>query len=132
MNKRLEIYILSSFLKHLKPGITIKEIFTQLKAYSVTKSEHINYFLKDLNVDIYQLLGELQDFYLDWEGKFEIDLSDPPVIRDSYFEIQKGKYLFFLEDYLQINSDKKLTQNDVFQIEKRLTERIKILERKLK
>ena len=48
MNQRLEIYILSSFLKHLKPGMTIKEIFTQLKAYSVTKSEHIDYFSSPL------------------------------------------------------------------------------------
>lgn len=127
MNQRLEIYILSSFLKHLKPGMTIKEIFTQLKAYSVTKSEHIDYFLKKLNYDIYQLLGELQDFYLNWEGKFEIDLSDPLVIRDSYFEIQKGKYMFFLEDYLQINSDKKLTQNDVKKIKEKIEKRFKLL-----
>lgn len=127
MNKGLEIYILSSFLKHLKPGMTIKEIFTQLKAYSVTKSEHIDYFLKKLNYDIYQLLGELQDFYFDWEGKFEIDLSDPLVIRDSYFEIQKGKYMFFLEDYLQINSDKKLTQNDVKKIKEKIEKRFKLL-----
>ena len=35
--------------------------------------------------------------------------------------------MFFLEDYLQINSDKKLTQNDVKKIKEKIEKRFKLL-----